>query len=61
MTSEKNRRRLRLSGVLLIVGLLLQVVTLFWSHPTAFVVFLLGGGTFVAAGLAVYVWVSVTY
>lgn len=61
MTSEKNRRRLRLSGVLLILGLLLQMVTLFWSHPTAFVVFLLGGGTLVAAGLAVYVWVSVTY
>lgn len=61
MTSEKNLRRLRLSALLLIAGLVIQAATLFWSHPTAFVFFLVGGGTLVAAGLGMYLWVSVTY
>lgn len=47
-------RRLRLAGLLLCLGLLIEAVTLFWPHPTAFLVFLLLGGTLVAAGVLVY-------
>jgi hypothetical protein len=43
-------RRLQLSGLLIALGLVVEAVTLFWSHPTAFLVFLGLGGLLV--GLA---------
>ncbi len=52
--STKIERRIRLAGILLIVGLLVELVTLRWSHPTAFLFFLLLGGALMAAGIAVY-------
>ena len=39
----KIERRIRLAGMLLIAGLLVELVTLRWSHPTAFLFFLLLG------------------
>ena len=36
--STKIERRIRLAGMLLIAGLLVELVTLRWSHPTAFLV-----------------------
>jgi hypothetical protein len=50
----KIERRIRLAGTLLIAGLLVELVTLRWSHPTAFLFFLLLGGALMAAGIAVY-------
>jgi hypothetical protein len=47
-------RRLKLSGILVALGLLVEAATLFWAHPTAFLVFLLLGGALVAAGVLVY-------
>lgn len=56
MNSQNNKleKRLRLSGVLLIAGLLVELVSLYWSHPTAFLLFLLLGGLLMAAGIALY-------
>lgn len=49
-------RRLRLSGLLVSLGLIIEVVTMLWSHPTAFLVFLLLGATLVAAGVLFYLF-----
>jgi len=52
--SPKIERRIRLAGILLIVGLLVELVTLRWSHPTAFLFFLLLGGLLMASGIGIY-------
>jgi hypothetical protein len=52
--SPKIERRIRLAGTLLIAGLLVELVTLRWSHPTAFLFFLLLGGALMALGICVY-------
>jgi len=54
-------RRLRLSGLLVSLGLIVEAVTLFWSHPTAFLAFLLLGGTLVAAGVLLYLFSIASY
>jgi len=50
----KIERRIRMAGILLIAGLLVELVTLRWSHPTAFLFFLLLGGLLMALGIGVY-------
>ena len=47
-------RRLRLAGLLVGLGLLIEAATLFWPHPTAFLAFLLLGGSLVAVGVVLY-------
>jgi hypothetical protein len=47
-------RRLRLSGLLMILGLLVEALCLVWRGPLAFLVFLGFGGAFLFAGIAVY-------
>ena len=49
-------RRLKISGLLVSLGLIIEVITMLWSHPTAFLVFLLLGGTLVTAGVLVYLF-----
>jgi uncharacterized membrane protein HdeD (DUF308 family) len=49
-------RRLKLAGLLVILGLAVEALTMFWSHPTAFLVFLLLGGLLVAAGVLLYLF-----
>ena len=50
----KIERRIRLAGIMLIAGLLVELVTLRWSHPTAFLFFLLLGGALLALGIVIY-------
>jgi hypothetical protein len=47
-------RWIRLAGMVLITGLLVELVTLRWSHPTAFLFFLSLGGALMALGIGVY-------
>ncbi len=54
--TTKIEKRIRLSGLLLIAGLLVELVTLNWSHPTAFLFFLLLGGLLMAAGIVTYLF-----
>lgn len=54
--TTKIEQRIRLSGLLLIAGLLVELVTLNWSHPTAFLFFLLLGGVLIAAGIVTYLF-----
>lgn len=46
----------RLAGMLIVLGLAVETVTLFWEHPTSFLLFALGGASLVAAGILLYLW-----
>ena len=56
MNSQRTKieKRIRAAGILLIVGLVVELVTLRWSHPTAFLFFLSLGGALMALGIGVY-------
>jgi hypothetical protein len=54
--STKIERRIRLAGILLIAGLSVELVTLRWWRPTAFLFFLLLGGALMALGIGVYLF-----
>ncbi len=49
-------RRIHISGVLIGLGLVIQMLTLTWSHPLAFLTFLLIGTPLVAAGTLFYLY-----
>ena len=49
-------RRLQLSGILVAAGLLIQMVTLYWAHPLAFVLFIVLGGTLITGGILLYLY-----
>ena len=49
-------KRLQLAGLLIAGGLLVEVITIYWSHPLAFVAFLVLGGALVAAGAVLYLY-----
>jgi predicted membrane channel-forming protein YqfA (hemolysin III family) len=49
-------RRLRISGSLIIAGLMVEIISLMWSHPTAFLLFLLLGGLLLALGIIIYLY-----
>jgi hypothetical protein len=47
-------RRLRISAVCLVAGLLVELFTLFSARPTAFLLFVGFGGLLIAAGILLY-------
>lgn len=49
-------RRIHISGVLIGLGLFIQMLTLRWSHPLAFLAFLLIGTPLVAVGTLFYLY-----
>jgi len=49
-------RRIRWSGILIVAGLIVQMVTLLWTHPLAFVCFILVGCPLVGAGILLYLY-----
>jgi predicted membrane channel-forming protein YqfA (hemolysin III family) len=51
---DKIAPRLRISGALISLGLLIEVFTLSWNNPVAFLVFLGIGGLFLAVGIVFY-------
>lgn len=56
----KLEKRLRVSGILIILGLVIEIITLRWSHPTAFLFFLVFGGMLMAVGILLYLYSLVT-
>jgi hypothetical protein len=54
-------RRLQLSGALIAAGLLVEVVTLYWSHPLTFLTFIFLGGSLVGAGVLLYLYSIVSH
>ena len=50
-------KKLRAAGILIILSLVVQGLSLVWNHPLAFVAFLVVGGLLLLTGLGMYVWV----
>ena len=49
-------RRLRISGVLVIIGLLCEALCLLWSRPIAFVVLVVFGGALIGIGVLLFLY-----
>ena len=49
-----ERRLLQVSSALIILGLLIEIATVLWSHPLAFVLFAFVGASLVGMGILVY-------
>lgn len=54
--SPRVARRIRFSGIFLLLGLAIEVVSLLWSHPTSFLVFMTVGGFFLFLGFVAYLF-----
>jgi hypothetical protein len=54
-------RKLKAAAWLLIGGLLVEAVTIYWAHPTSFLLFIILGGLLVLAGIAVYLFAIVSH
>ena len=46
----------RLAGLLLIIGLCIEAISLNWIHPIAFLAFFVFGGAFLAVGVLLYLY-----
>jgi hypothetical protein len=55
-SADTLERRLQFSGILLILGLLVEALCLFWTPPIAFVLFLALGGLLQGLGVLVYLF-----
>ena len=53
-------KKLRLAGALVIAGLVIEGVTLWWNHPLSFIAFIALGGLLMAAGISIYLFALVT-
>lgn len=52
--TDRLERRLQISGLLLILGLLTEAICLFWARPLSFLALISIGGAFLFLGIAVY-------
>ena len=50
----KMDRRLRLAGILVVLGLVIDALSLLWNHALAFLVSMFVGGLFVFLGIVIY-------
>jgi hypothetical protein len=55
-TTNKMESRLRLAGIFVLLGLLVDVASLQWAHPTAFLVFAFIGGPLLFLGIVVFLY-----
>ena len=58
--SSSLQRKLTTAAYLLTAGLLVEGITLYWAHPTSFLLFILLGGILVGAGILTYLIALVT-
>ena len=54
--APKLTQGLSRSGTLVAAGLLVEALSLFWNHPTAFLLFVFVGAGLVVVGIALYFW-----
>jgi len=52
--TSRLHRKLKIAGCLIMLGLLVEATTLYWSRPLSFLGFIGIGGFLVAAGIALY-------
>lgn len=63
MTETHERsiaKRLRLAGALIIAGLAVEGVSLWWNHPLSFMAFIGFGGLLLVVGILIYLIALVT-
>lgn len=53
-------RRLRISGIIVIIGLLVEALCLVWSKPIAFVVLVCIGGALIGVGVLFFLYLLVS-
>jgi hypothetical protein len=53
---DSMNRSLRISGILVIIGLLVEALCLVWSRPIAFVVLVTMGGALIGLGVLVFLY-----
>jgi len=46
--------KLRLSGIFIVLGLVVQALSLLWNHPLSFIAFITVGGFLLAVGIVLY-------
>jgi fatty-acid desaturase len=56
MIATLIERRIRWSGILIVLGLLVQMLSLHWTHPLAFMCFLLVSCPMIGAGILIYLY-----
>jgi hypothetical protein len=56
---DRRERRVRLAALLELLGIAVEVVSLRWTHPTAFLLFVGIGGLLLAAGIILYLHTAV--
>lgn len=61
MSTAQIQKRLRISALLIALGLGVELISLFWSHPTAFLLFIGVGGLLIGLGIVVYLWSLLTH
>jgi hypothetical protein len=54
-------KRLRLAGILLIIGLLVEAFSLLWNHPLSFIAFTSVGLFLLLCGVVVYLFSLLQY
>ena len=60
MSANRMQRRVRISSALVLLGLLVELASLLWSHPTAFMLFVIPGAFLMALGILFYLYSLVT-
>ena len=55
-TTALMERRLRISGILIVLGLLVEALSLVRIHPLAFLGFMFVGGGFLIVGITIYLY-----
>jgi uncharacterized membrane protein len=48
--------RLRVAGMFLIAGLIVELLSLFWTHPLAFMAFIAVGCVLMGIGIVIFLW-----
>lgn len=56
MTVPLIERRIRWAGILITIGLIVELITFIWIHPLAFVGFILVSCPLVAIGIVLYLY-----
>jgi RsiW-degrading membrane proteinase PrsW (M82 family) len=55
-SGDSMNRSLRISGILVIIGLLVEALCLVWSRPIAFVVLVCLGGALIGLGVLLFLY-----
>ena len=54
-------KRLKIAGVFIVLGLIVEGLSLLWNHPLSFVAFLGIGGLLLTSGIVLYLWTLVSH